>query len=155
MRLASTLRRTLCSQAGKGRNGGEKGGRGPIYTREDVKEKAAEKRKHEEAVRGAEWVSSWMMPWERAQMDYPTKPLAYWERVYWRLFVVLGGVGFAYETWVLGNRRLWISKDKEKDIHNDRIKGPQEGLYEGAAFGSNRLLSDEELEGKSQSHFEI
>lgn len=83
-------------------------GKKRIWTRKDVETAAAERRRYEEAVHQARWVSSWMTPWERAQMDAPTRPLRPWERVYWRLFVVLGGVGFAYETWVLGNRRVLI-----------------------------------------------
>lgn len=75
-------------------------------------------------------------------MDAPTRPLRLWERVYWRLLVVLGGVGFAYETWVMGNRRLWKA---------DKVVGASErevsGLYGGnQAFGSQRLLTDEEVE---------
>lgn len=74
----------------------------------EVKAAATEKRLQEQAVDQAKWVSSWMTPWERAQMDEPGgRPLRLWERVYWRLCIVLGGFGFAYETWVLGNRRVW------------------------------------------------
>lgn len=50
--------------------------------------------------------SSWMAPWERAQMDAPRQPLQLWEKVYWRLFVVFGGVGLAYEMYVVENRVL-------------------------------------------------
>lgn len=79
-------------------------------------------------------------------MDVQTRPLKLWERVYWRLFVVMGGVGFAYETWVLGNRGIWKA-GLEKQA--DRVGGNGvSGLYGGnQVFGSQRLLSDEEVEG--------
>lgn len=83
-------------------------GKKRVWTRREVEAAAAAQRRHEEAVHQARYVSSWMMPWERAQMDAPARPLRPWERVYWRLFIVLGSVGFAYETWVLGNRRVWV-----------------------------------------------
>lgn len=82
-----------------------------IWTRADVEREAERQRQHEEAVRQARWATSFMTPWERAQMDFAPRnqPLKVWERVYWRLFVVLGGVGFAYETFVLGNRRVLVA----------------------------------------------
>lgn len=105
----------------------------------DVEAAARAREKHEMAVRNAQWVSSWMMPWERAQMDIPTRPLFFWERVYWRLFFVLGGVGLVYETWVLGNTREW-GRVKEGGREG-------EGLYrKSGALKSTRLLSDEEIE---------
>jgi hypothetical protein len=42
-------------------------------------------------------------------MDSPRRPLSLWEKVYWRLFVVFGGVGLVYETYVLENRGLFPS----------------------------------------------
>lgn len=87
----------------------------------------------------ARWASSWMMPWERAHMDAQRGPLTLWERVYWRLFVVLGGVGFAYETWVLGNRGLW---KEDKGTH----AGNMETAQGGGVWRSERMLSDEEVD---------
>lgn len=79
-------------------------------------------------------------------MDVQTRPLKLWERVYWRLFVVMGGVGFAYETWVLGNRGIWIA-GLEKKVEQVGGNGVS-GLYGGnQVFGSQRLLTDEEVEG--------
>lgn len=78
-----------------------------IWTRDDIDAAAAKRRRHEEAVQNAQWATSWMTPWERAHMDGSERPLQIWEHVYWRLFIVLGSVGFVYETWVLGNRGMW------------------------------------------------
>lgn len=80
-------------------------------------------------------------------MDAPTRPLRLWERVYWRLLVVVGGVGFAYETWVMGNRRLWKGEIGGV-VAGSGGGGEREvnGLYGGNhAFGSQRLLTDEEV----------
>lgn len=115
-----------------------------IWDRAAVDAAAAERKRHASAVESARWVSSWMMPWERAQMDFPSRPLKLWERVYWRLFIVMGGVGFAYETWVLGNRRILLP-----DRPTSTRTGDSEitGLYAGnQTFRSQRLLTDEEIE---------
>lgn len=87
-------------------------GKKGVRTRGEVDAAAAKRRKHEADLQHARWVTSWMAPWERAHMDGGGRPLQIWERVYWRLFVVLGGVGFVYETWVLGNRG--VLKDEMK-----------------------------------------
>lgn len=115
-----------------------------IWDRAAVDAAAAERKRYESAVDSARWVSSWMMPWERAQMDSPTRPLKLWERVYWRLFVVMGGVGFAYETWVLGNRRILLPERAAAPTGRD---ADVTGMYAGnQAFRSQRLLSDDEVE---------
>lgn len=128
--LRRTFRRTVCTKPDPKKR---------VWDKSDVEAAAAARKRHEMAVENARWASSWMMPWERAQMDSPTRPLKLWERVYWQLFVVLGGVGLVYETWVLGNRRIW---NDEKPEH--RVGG--EGLYNAAACTSTRLLTDEDLE---------
>lgn len=102
------------------RLGTNSGGKKGVWTRGEVEAAAAKRRKHEAAVQHARWVTSWMAPWERAHMDGSGRPLQIWERVYWRLFVVLGGVGFVYETWVLGNR----------GVLKDEMKMNQTNLYE-------------------------
>lgn len=122
-------------------------GKKRIWTRHDVETAAAERRRYEEAVQQARWVSSWMTPWERAQMDAPTRPLRPWERVYWQLFVVLGGVGFAYETWVLGNRRVLIG---DRDVaRNPAYHDPGQTVARGQILPSdyartpNDVMSDQ------------
>lgn len=116
-----------------------------VWDRAAVDAAAAERKRQAMAVDSAKWVSSWMMPWERAQMDAPSRPLKLWERVYWRLFVVLGGVGFAYETWVLGNRRILLP---ERAVPTGTSDAEITGLYAGnQTFRSQRLLTDEEIEG--------
>lgn len=115
-----------------------------IWDRASVDASAAERKRHASAVDSAKWVSSWMMPWERAQMDFPSRPLKLWERVYWRLFVVLGGVGFAYETWVLGNRRILLP---ERSVPAKTSDAEITGLYAGnQTFHSQRLFTDEEIQ---------
>lgn len=122
-----------------------------IRDRRAVAAAAATQRRQKEAVDRARWASSWMMPWERAQMDSPTRPLKLWERVYWRLFVVLGGVGFAYETWVLGNRRLWVeeaqpsSRDAARRPNPHAVARQAEGWYHARDMHSGRLLTDDEV----------
>lgn len=54
-------------------------------------------------------VSAGMAPWERAQMDAPSRPLSPFERLYWRLFAVFGSVGLIYEVFVLENRQFMPS----------------------------------------------
>lgn len=115
-----------------------------IWDRTAVDAAAAERKRQAMAVDSAKWVSSWMMPWERAQMDASSRPLKLWERVYWRLFVVLGGVGFAYETWVLGNRRILLP---ERVVPPRTSDAEITGLYAGnQTFRSQRLFTDEEIE---------
>lgn len=114
-----------------------------LWDRAAVDAAAAERKRHATLQENARWASSWMMPWERAQMDFPSRPLKLWERVYWRLFVVMGGVGFAYETWVLGNRRIWLPER----ANADPCEKERHGLYPGnQTFRSQRLLTDEEVE---------
>ena len=90
-------------------------------------------------------------------MDSPTRPLKLWEHVYWRLFVVLGGVGFAYETWVLGNRRIMLPEDTLdmalRDVEPDVSDAAPSGLYAGNhAFRSHRFLTDDEIDGFAAGH---
>lgn len=120
--------------------------RGALWDRARVEAAAAARRRHEQTLASARWATSWMMPWERAQMDVPTRPLKLWERVYWRLFVVLGGVGFAYETWVLGNRRILLPKTDAGLADVGVACVEDSGLYHGNhAFRSHRFLTDDEL----------
>eukprot|EP00178_Gracilaria_changii_P021557 TRINITY_DN63_c1_g3_i1.p1 TRINITY_DN63_c1_g3~~TRINITY_DN63_c1_g3_i1.p1 ORF type:complete len:196 (-),score=56.86 TRINITY_DN63_c1_g3_i1:114-701(-) len=104
-----------------------------------VQATAEAQRKQQAQLANARWVSSWMMPWERAQMDSPTRPLSLWERAYWRLFVALGSVGLIYETWVMGNRRLFTS-DSSSSAHLTQTE-----MYADDMLRSTRLLSDDEL----------
>lgn len=134
--LTRSLRRLLCTSSNDHKK--------RIWDRAAVEAAAAKRKQHERAVDNAKWASSWMMPWERAQMDTPTRPLKLWERVYWRLFIVLGGVGFAYETWVLGNRRILVPERAATPVCRD---ADFTGMYAGnQAFRSQRLLSDDEVE---------
>ncbi|CAN8073058.1 unnamed protein product [Agarophyton chilense] len=113
-----------------------------------VQATAEKQLRHQAAMAQAKWVTSWMMPWERAQMDSPTRPLSVWERAYWRLFIALGGVGLIYETWVMGNRRLWVSDQ------GSELESATKELYNDGAFRSTRLLSDDEIESVvSRSRF--
>lgn len=113
----------------------------------------------------AERASSWMAPWERAQMDAPRRPLSVWERMYWQMFVVLGGVGFAYETYVLQNRPMTssgsippassvpnvsTSSGNSHGMHaseNDATYQAQMDVRSAnSASHSHKLLSDDEVE---------
>ncbi|PXF46490.1 hypothetical protein BWQ96_03725 [Gracilariopsis chorda] len=76
-------------------------------------------------------------------MDSPSAPLSVWERVYWRLFVALGGVGLIYETWVLGNRRLWTADDP---VALSPSHSPPPELYRRGDLRSTTLLSDDDIE---------
>lgn len=120
-------------------------GEGP--EEEGTERKKGESEKQAEAIARARWATSWMMPWERAQMDVPSRPLTVWERVYWRLFIVLGSVGFVYETWVVGNRRVWR---EDQDMYkgfavSSSREWPKETSYRARDFNSNSLLSDDEV----------
>lgn len=79
-------------------------------------------------------------------MDAPVRPLKLWERVYWRLFVVLGAVGLAHETWVLGNRRVWVD-DPPQDtaVATMSPHWQVETTYRPRDIQSGRLLSDDEV----------
>lgn len=82
-------------------------------------------------------------------MDVSSKPLRTWERVYWRLFVVFGTVGLAYETYVLGNCRVLRGGDVA-DLRTTRTMGGGavgDALYRSNnALRSHHLMSDEEVD---------
>lgn len=70
---------------------------------------ASERASNEALHDAARRVSAGMAPWERAQMDAPSRPLSPYERLYWRLFAVFGSVGLIYEVFVLENRQFMPS----------------------------------------------
>lgn len=117
--------------------------RAAVRAAEDAR-REAERRRHV-----AQWASSWMMPWERAAMDHATRPLKLWERVYWRLFIAFGGIGFFYETYVLENRRVLLSSAKRDVPEGCALPRVASGALHGGnhAFRSHRLLSDAEIDG--------
>lgn len=133
------FRRSVGSTRGLGTDSHKK--KKGVWGRDEVDAAAAKRRAHEAAVQHARWVTSWMAPWERAQLDGGGGPLQLWERVYWRLFVVLGGVGFVYETWVLGNRR----------VLKDEVRGnPANSNVGSTAALASTPESSSSLDGDSQ-----
>lgn len=138
LRTGANAQRRGLSTPGRGR---EEGG----ADEEEAGGKKGESEKQAEAIARARWATSWMMPWERAQMDVPSRPLTLWERAYWRLFVVLGTVGFVYETWVVGNRRVW--RDDQHMYNGLAVSSsrdaPKETWCRARDFNSSRLLSDD------------
>ena len=129
-----------------------------VYDRERLERLRQERQKRERAEEIARWATSWMMPWERAQMDGVCRPLKLWERVYWRLFIVFGGVGFAYETYVMGNFNLtWLGfsfgTSAPGAMSSEAYSGQERGaeikekeLYRcNSALRTHTMLSDEEL----------
>jgi hypothetical protein len=58
----------------------------------------------QELREAAQRASSWMAPWERAQMDAPHRPLSTAEKVYFNLLAVFGPVGLVYELYVCDNK---------------------------------------------------
>lgn len=78
-------------------------------------------------------------------MDTPTAPLSLGEHIYWRLFVVLGGVGLLYETWVLGNCRMG-GRDADALGREMDVRIEDDALHGWRACRSTRLLSDEEVD---------
>ncbi len=126
-------------------------GRKKVIDRAGVQAAADRQRADDQARQMAQWVSSWMMPWERAQMDASVKPLKTWERVYWRLFLVFGTVGFAYETYVLGNRRVLRMADVDSRVTAPATSttSSSDRLYRSNnAFRSHHLMSDAEANGE-------
>lgn len=154
---ATTARRRLCDGGGGGapraapprakpppKATPPKRGKPDVRELRDVLSAAERRRRAQAALDNARWVTSWMMPWERAQMDSPSTPLSVWERVYWRLFVALGGVGLIYETWVLGNRRLWTADDPAVALPRPHSPSPE--LYRRGELRSTTLMSDDDIE---------
>lgn len=142
--------RRLQSTGASGRGGGGRGRRKADVRKTDVRNRAqveaAAKRKREadEARHMAQWASHWMMPWERAQMDVPGRPLRTWERVYWRLFLVFGTTGFLYETYVLQNRRVLRGDQIMSDVGTNATAHHSD-LQHDRAFNEHRLLTDEDV----------
>lgn len=102
---------------------------------------AKKQRADEDARKMAQWATHWMMPWERAQMDVPARPLNTWERVYWRLFLVFGTTGFLYETYVLQNRRVLRNDTPRSEAYD-----ATEHSHQDRAFKEHRLLTDEDVQ---------
>jgi hypothetical protein len=86
--------------------------------------------------------SSWMAPWERAQMDAPRRPLAVWEKIYWRLFVVFGGVGLVYETYVLENHALLPSARQRFDTRRAEAAADSVSAAMWASAGGKPFAGD-------------
>lgn len=71
-------------------------------------------------------------------MDASSRPLSFSERLYWRVFVVLGTLGLAYETYVLGNRGVF-TRDRSLDSQLRTRQQAQDDVAD------HRLLTDEQL----------
>jgi hypothetical protein len=75
-------------------------------------------------------------------MDAPRRPLAVWEKIYWRLFVVFGGVGLVYETYVLENHALLPSARQRFDTRRAEAAADSVSAAMWASAGGKPFAGD-------------
>ena len=66
----------------------------------------------EELQRMAQWVTSWMLPWERDHLDGTKRELTPYEEYYWLGLCIFGGAGLSWEIYVAQNSRLFKPRPK-------------------------------------------
>lgn len=95
-------------------NGGDDKKEPDIWDMDRVCKNSMDERKSQEDLeRMAQWVTSWMLPWERDQMDGRRRELVKWEEYYWVGFLTFGVAGLSWEVYVAQNSRLFKKVPKE------------------------------------------